>query len=141
VGIAAALRRLLPIVAVVVAVAGTFAPWGYSGERGRNSYQLVQAVVRLGIFDSGLTANLIRAWLVTPLVLAVALSLALVRPRWATIPVALCLVMSLLLALAIRRSPQTLGFGAPTTIAALAMALCGVLVAPRRAIWKDTSAR
>jgi hypothetical protein len=133
VGVASILRRGLPLVALVVATVATFAPWGYSGERGRSSYQLVQAVVRLDIVESEIVANLLRAWLVTPFVLAVALSLALVRPRWAAIPIAASLAMAAILTLAIRRSPQSLGIGGPTASAALAVALLGVLAAPRRA--------
>lgn len=63
---------------LVATVAVTFAPWLRSGEARRDSYELVRAADRLGVFE-GATAVAVRvSWALLPLIAALGL-LALVR--------------------------------------------------------------
>lgn len=65
-------------VALVAAIAVTFAPWLRSGEARRDSHELVRTAERLGVFD-GVAATAVRvSWAFLPFVAALGI-LALVR--------------------------------------------------------------
>ena len=67
-------------VALVAAVAITFAPWLRSGEARRDSHEVVRTAERLGVFEGG-AATLVRVgWAFLPFLAALGV-LALVRGR------------------------------------------------------------
>ncbi|MDQ2846050.1 MAG: hypothetical protein M3Y77_06810 [Actinomycetota bacterium] len=79
---AAAVTTLL--VAITVCIAGTFAPWLRSGSVARNSYQLVGALERFQIVDSGAVVAAVGGWpYFGPALMAPLLLVAFRCWRWA----------------------------------------------------------
>lgn len=64
-GLAASAGRALPAGLVLITTATTFLAWGRSGERSRNSYELVDVAGRAGVLPGSL-ASLAPLWFLVP---------------------------------------------------------------------------
>lgn len=119
---------------VVVGAALTFAPWSYSGTRGRSSYELVRSAERLTLLDGGYPGAVATAWKAMPILAALVLLLGFfVAPRWARL---LSVVFSLFLALAaflVVAAPKPLrsGLGAKAALAVAVLTFLLAAIGPR----------
>ena len=122
------LARPALVVSGLVLVAGAFLPWVASGDARRDSFEVVQAGRRLGVFDSGVTRLAGALWFLVPLAVAVMwLTIAL---RWRRFPALVGTIAGLsgvLMAVVVFASSLdamigpgvTLGGGAATVVASI----------------------
>lgn len=95
----------LPPALAVVTLCTTFLPWGRSGERARNSYEIIDVVGDAGVLPDHL-AGPARAWLLLPIVTGVALLLAAVGlRRWAATVAGIVGATAAVGAVVVQRSP------------------------------------
>ncbi len=119
---------------VVAGAALTFAPWSYSGTRGRSSYELVRSAERLTLLDGGYPGAVATAWKAMPILAALVLVLGLfASPYWSR---ALACVFSLLLggaAFLVVAAPKPLrsGMGAKIAIAVAVLTFLVAVIGPR----------
>ncbi len=119
---------------VVVGAALTFAPWSYSGTRGRSSYELVRSAERLTLLDGGYPGVVATAWKAMPILAALILLLGLfAAPVWVRVS---ALVYSVLLggaAFLVVAAPTPLrsGIGAKLAFAVAALTILVIAIGPR----------
>jgi hypothetical protein len=111
--------------AALVAVAA-FLPWGGSGRVDRSSYQLARVADRLGIVGARWQHVLLVAWVLVPLVAALALlSAALARPVPVLVLVPFVAAIGIVATVVVARSPVAVRHGAWLALAGCACGLAG----------------
>jgi hypothetical protein len=111
--------------AAVVAVAA-FLPWGGSGRVDRSSYQLARVADRLGIVGARWQHVLLVAWVLVPLVAALALlSAALARPVPVLVLVPFVAAIGIVATVIVARSPVAVRHGAWLALAGCGCGLAG----------------
>jgi hypothetical protein len=113
-------------VGMVVVVAGSFLPWVRTGRRARASFDLVGVADRLGVVRSGVVTVVAHAWVLVPLLVAVALAAtALGAARVAAVLAVVTGSATLLLAWTVLGSPLSIAPGLPVSTAGGMMAIVG----------------
>ena len=111
--------------AALVAVSA-FLPWGGSGRVDRSSYQLARVADRLGIVGARWQHVLLVAWVLVPLVAALALlSAALARPVPVLVLVPFVVAIGIVAAVVVARSPVAVRLGAWLALAGCGCGLAG----------------
>lgn len=142
-------RRAVIVVAGVVTLFGTFAPWLRSGASRRSSYDLLSLVERIGFAPGGVVEWAVRLWPVLP-VLVVG---AVVTSWWRWLPPWVSVVLGVgagvyagSVAVAVRRAPElgpiAVEWGpAVTIVGAIGLVAGGVWsgVAWRRSVEPDAT--
>ena len=111
-----------------VAFAG-FLPWGASGRRERNSYELIAVLDRLEVLD-GAAADAAKAWYLAPLLAGATLLAAAAGLRGvASALAAVVAAGGAVLAVLTRRSPVLDRFGTSVTLVAAGVVGVGLVLA------------
>lgn len=120
---------MLCVVAVVGCLFASFLPWASSGERLRDSYELVSVAGRLDLVPSAL-AGPSRAWSLLPLCTLVTCVAVILRRTWLFATMSLIVGIAFVsLAIVVLRSPLGVEPGAPVGVVAGTSSVIGALIA------------
>lgn len=132
----AARRRLAPALVGIGAasvVGGAFLPWVASGDRVRNSFEVVRAGRSLGVLDGDLERAGALAWYLVPVVGALTLlGLSAGFRRTAAVLAAVAGVAGLTMAFTVRATSLPTRSGPGVTMGASALAIVGAAFTIRR---------
>lgn len=128
-----ALGPALLVTGTVSMVGGALLPWVATGERQRNSFEIVRAGRALGVLDHGVEKLAGQGWYLVPVVAALALlGLAVGCRRTAAALGAVAAAAAVAMALVVRATSFPARFGIGVTMGAAVLAVIGAALTAGR---------